>query len=470
MSSRHSWQTIAAATAILLVPLGGPARAQPAQSSDYANCQQGDDLARSIAACTRVAGDPAQSPADRALAWRFLGNDRLAGNGLEDAISAFGEAIRLDPRNAAIYASRAIASQRKGDTAAAIFDYRKAVGLDAVKIGGMADASTELKEIAGAAASAPQIGPVLTAVREGSKIRCGVSPGVPGFSAPDFEGRWTGIDADFCRALAAAIFSDPNKVDFIPLDSKDRFVALQNGEIDVLARNSAKSAEREREFGIKFGATNFYGGTGFMVRRSLKVSSAGELDGAVVCVVANSIEEKQLADYMHDHNLKYDEKSANTLREALAVDSAGRCDALFADVVALFVGRHGLAMPSDYIILPDIITSEELAPSVRQGDEQWLRIVTWTHYAMVAAAQIGLSQATVDSLRHSTDPAIQRFLGSAGPYGKVTGLNADWTYSVIKSVGNYQEIYQRNLVQPLQFEWRANALVRDGGNQQAPTD
>jgi general L-amino acid transport system substrate-binding protein len=447
----------------------GPLSAQQASPQDFANCQQNDNLAAAIAGCTRIANDPTQPAADRARAWHLVGNNQIAANALDEAIRAFGEAIKLDQRGAPIYyASRAIAELRKNDRASAIADYRKAVELDARQIGEVARSSPELNEIAQAAASAPQPSPTLAAVRARGKLRCGLIASNPGFSVRDADGRWIGLYADFCKGLAAAIFADPNRVDFITLAPKDRFSALQSPDIDVLVGHTAKLPERERQYGIKFAATNFFSGYGFLVRLTLKVASTSELDQAEVCVLEGSLEQRTLATFMHDHNLRYKEDTFGYYNELMVAFEKGSCDAVFGEIGNLRLEQRRLNEPTNYVVIHDLLPTVELAPAVRQGDEQWLRIVSWTHYATVAAAELGLKQATVEAGLQSSDPAIRRLLGANGPYGGVVGLNDDWAYHVIKAVGNYREIYYRDLVQPLNYDWGSNNLVRDGGKQQAP--
>src|SRR6266568_1112403 len=238
----------------------------------------------------------------------------------------------------------------------------------------------------------------LKTVKDRGMLSCGVSQGLPGFSSPDDKGNWTGFDVDVFRAIAAAVFNDATKVKFLPLSAKDRFTALQSGEIDVLARNSTWTSSRDASLGITFTAVNYYDGQGFMVRKSLKVNSALELNGASVCVQTGTTTELNLADYFRSNNMKYEVIAFVTADETVKAYESGRCEAFTTDVSQLYAEKLKLSNAGDHVILPEIISKEPLAPAVRRGDDQWMAVVKWVHFAMLDAEELGVSSKTVDDM------------------------------------------------------------------------
>jgi general L-amino acid transport system substrate-binding protein len=318
-----------------------------------------------------------------------------------------------------------------------------------------------------AAASSAQ---TLKKVQDRGALLCGVSQGLPGFSSPDDKGNWTGFDVDVCRAIAAAIFNDPAKVKYLPLSAKDRFTALQASEIDVLARNSTWTSSRDSALGITFTAVNYYDGQGFMVRKSLKVNSALELNGASVCTQTGTTSELNLADYFRSNNMKYEVIAFVTADETVKAYEAGRCDAFTTDVSQLYAEKLKLSNSSDHVILPEIISKEPLAPAVRHGDDQWLAIVKWVQFAMLDAEELGVSSKTVDEALKSPQPEIKRLLGTEGNYGEQLGLTKDWVVRIVKSVGNYGESFDRNVGtgSKLGIGRGLNRLWTKGGIQYAP--
>ena len=317
---------------------------------------------------------------------------------------------------------------------------------------------------------APSSAGTLDTVKQRGQLLCGSNPGLAGFGLPDDKGQWQGLDIDFCRAVAVAVFNDPTKVKFIPLNAKDRFTALQSGEVDVLARNGTWTSSRESTLGLEFPAVNYYDGQGFMVRKKLNVSSALELNGASVCVQQGTTTELNLADYFRANNLKYEGVVFASSDETLKAYDAGRCDAFTTDASGLYAERIRLGAPDEHIVLPEIISKEPLAPAVRQGDDQWLNLVKWTHFAMLTAEELGVTSKNVDEMAKSPNPDVKRLLGSEGDYGKSLGVTNDWAYNVIKKVGNYGEVFERNLGESskLKIKRGINALWSKGGLQYAP--
>jgi len=303
-------------------------------------------------------------------------------------------------------------------------------------------------------------------------VQCGVNTGLAGFAAPDASGNWSGFDVDFCRAVSAAIFGDPNKVKFTPLSAANRFPALQSGEVDVLARNTTWTINRDTALGLNFRFVNYYDGQGFMVRKSLNVKSALELSGASVCVQSGTTTELNLADYFKANNLQYNPVVFEKLDEVNAAYDSGRCDVYTTDQSGLYSLRLTLKNPDEHMILPEIISKEPLAPAVRQGDDQWFDIVSWVGYAMVNAEEFGITQANVDDMKNSPNPDIKRFLGVEADtkIGTDLGLTNDWAYNVVKNVGNYGEVFEKNIGQgsPLKIARGLNALWNKGGIQYAP--
>jgi general L-amino acid transport system substrate-binding protein len=285
----------------------------------------------------------------------------------------------------------------------------------------------------------------LKAVKERGALSCGVSQGVLGFSAQDETKEWTGIDADFCRALAAAIFDDASKVAFVALSAEDRFEALRSGKIDVLSRNSTWTMARETELELLFAGVNFYDGQGFLVRHARNVSSALELTGSKVCVQSGTTTELNVRDYFAANGMRYEAITTATAEEALAGYVEGRCDVLTADTSALHGERLKTPQPADHDILPEIISKEPLGPAVRQDDVQWFNIVKWVNFAMLDAEELGVNSETIDAALNSTNPEMKRLVGSEGTFGEQIGLTRDWAVRIIRRVGNYAEVYERNI-------------------------
>ncbi|EKS28326.1 amino acid ABC transporter substrate-binding protein [Afipia felis] len=310
----------------------------------------------------------------------------------------------------------------------------------------------------------------LKAVQERGVLSCGVSQGLPGFSAPDDTGKWSGLDVDFCRALAAVTLNDPLKVKFVPLSAKDRFTALQSGEIDVLSRNTTWSLSRDTSLGLNFTAVMYYDGQGFLVRKSLKVNSALELNGASVCVQTGTTNEQNLADYFRSNNMKYEVVAFATADETIKAYESGRCDVFTSDVSQLYAERLKLTVPDDHAVLPEIISKEPLGPVVRHGDDQWFDIVKWTLFAMVNAEELNVTQKNVGEMLKSNKPEIARLLGTDGNLGQQLGLTNDWVVRIVKAVGNYGESFDRNVGagSKLRISRGLNKLWNQGGIQYAP--
>lgn len=310
----------------------------------------------------------------------------------------------------------------------------------------------------------------LKAVQERGVLSCGVSQGLPGFSAPDDTGKWSGLDVDFCRALAAVTLNDPLKVKFVPLSAKDRFTALQSGEIDVLSRNTTWSLSRDTSLGLNFTAVMYYDGQGFLVRKSLKVNSALELNGASVCVQTGTTNEQNLADYFRSNNMKYEVVAFATADETIKAYESGRCDVFTSDVSQLYAERLKLTVPDDHAVLPEIISKEPLGPVVRHDDDQWFDIVKWTLFAMVNAEELNVTQKNVGEMLKSNKPEIARLLGTDGNLGQQLGLTNDWVVRIVKAVGNYGESFDRNVGagSKLRISRGLNKLWNQGGIQYAP--
>lgn len=310
----------------------------------------------------------------------------------------------------------------------------------------------------------------LETIKSRGVLTCGVNPGLAGFSIPDDKGVWTGLDADLCRAVAAAIFNDPSKVKYVPLTAKDRFTALQTGEIDVLARNGTWTMSREADLGLLWTGVNYYDGQGFMVRKKLNVTSALELSQASICVQQGTTTELNLADFFRANNMKYEVIAFATSNEAVKAYDAGRCDAYTTDASGLYGERLKLANAAEHVVLPEIISKEPLGPAVRQGDPVWFNLVRWTHFAMINAEELGVTKANVDEQRNSKRPETRRLLGVEGDFGKSLGLSAAWAYQIIKHVGNYGEAFERNVGtgSRLKIDRGVNKLWNKGGIQYAP--
>jgi general L-amino acid transport system substrate-binding protein len=307
----------------------------------------------------------------------------------------------------------------------------------------------------------------LNTIKQRGQLICGSNTGLAGFGLPDAQGSWTGLDIDFCRAIAAAIFDDPNKVRFVPLNASVRFTALQSGEVDVLARNTTATMSRDTQLGLDFPTINYYDGQGFLVRKKLGVSSAKELNGASVCTQQGTTTELNLADYFRGNNMKYEVVAFQTSDETVQAYNAGRCDAFTTDASGLYAERLRTANPDDHIVLPEIISKEPLGPAVRHGDNQWGDIVKWVHMAQINAEELGVTKANVDQMKGSQNPEIKRLLGAEGKFGEAIGLTNDWAYRVVKHVGNYGEIFEKNVGEGsrLKIKRGQNALWTKGGLQ-----
>jgi general L-amino acid transport system substrate-binding protein len=308
----------------------------------------------------------------------------------------------------------------------------------------------------------------LKTVRDRGSLLCGVSQGLPGFSNPDDKGNWTGLDVDFCRAIAAAIFNDPAKVKYTPLSSRDRFEPLRSGEIDLLSRNTTWTSSRDALF--NFVGVVYYDGQGFMVRKALKVNSALELNGASVCTQTGTSTELNLADYFRANNMKYEVVAFGTSDETIKAYESGRCDVFTTDVSQLYSVKLKLSSSNDHVILPEVISKEPLGPLVRHGDDQWFDVVKWVLFAMLNAEELGVSSKTIDEALKSKQPEIRRLLGLEGTYGEQLGLTKDWVVRIVRHVGNYGEIFDRNVgtTSKLGISRGLNRLWTKGGIQYAP--
>lgn len=311
----------------------------------------------------------------------------------------------------------------------------------------------------------------LSNVKSKGFLQCGVNVALAGFSASDDKGQWTGLDVDFCRAVAAAVFGDPSKVKFTGLTAKDRFTALQSGEIDILSRNTSWTVSRDTSLGISFVGVMYYDGQGFMIdaRKLPDVKSVKQLSGAAICVAAGTTTELNLADYFKANKIDYTPVVFDTLEETTAAYNAGRCDAFTNDQSGLYAARLHTSSPKDFVILPEIISKEPLGPAVRQGDAKWLNIVKWTYFALLDAEEAGITRSNVDEMKGSSNPDIKRMLGTeAGTrIGTDLGLPNDWVVNIVKATGNYGEMFERNLGSgsPLKISRGVNALWTKGGIQ-----
>ena len=301
-------------------------------------------------------------------------------------------------------------------------------------------------------------------------ISVGVNEGLFGFSKPDEKGVWGGLDVDTARAISVAIFGSPDKIKFIPLTAKTRFTALQSGEIDVLTRNATQTLTRESSLGLNFAHVNYYDGQGFLVPKKLGVKSAKELDGATICVLPGTTTELNAADFFRANKMTMKPVVIESTPELAKAFFAGRCDSLTSDASQLAGTRAVAPNPDDYVILPEIISREPLAPAVRHGDDQWFDIVNFATMAMMEAEYLGISSKNVDDMLKSGDPQIQRFLGVSPGNGEALGLDEKWAYNIVKMVGNYAEVFERNVGvnTPLKIERGLNALWTKGGIMYTP--
>ncbi len=317
-------------------------------------------------------------------------------------------------------------------------------------------------------ASAQSTTDTLAAIRARGQLVCGVAINSAGFALPDSRGEMRGLDADTCRAVAAAIFGDATKVRFVPNTSVQRFPMLQSGELDILARNTTWTLARETQLGLAFAGINFYDGQGFMVRRNSGVTSARQLDGATVCVQPGTTTELNLTDYFRSNNMRFTPVVIENVEEIRSAFVSGRCDAYTNDASSLASFRATQQNPNDFLLLPEIISKEPLGPVVRKGDWRFFDIVRWTLFAQIAAEELGVTSANVEELaRTSTNPDIQRLLGRTGDLGQSMGLPNDWVVKIIRQVGNYGEMYERNIT-PIGIPRGVNRLWNQGGLQYAP--
>lgn len=310
----------------------------------------------------------------------------------------------------------------------------------------------------------------LQEVQRRGELLCGVSTGIPGFSNPDENGTWAGFDVDLCRAVAAATLGDASKVKVIPLAAKERLTAVQSGEVDMLSSNATWTLTRDTALGLHFAGINYYDGQGFMTLKNLGAKSALELNGLTICIQSGTTTALNLADYFKENNMTYNPIAFDTSDQTVRAFKAGRCDVLTSDQSQLYALRIKLENPEDAVVLPEVISKEPLGPVVRQGDDAWLNIVKWTLFAMINAEENEVTTANVDEMEKSTNPKVLRLLGMEGVKGKGLGLNDDWAYQVIKQVGNYGEVFERNVGResPLKIDRGLNALWNKGGILYAP--
>jgi len=315
-------------------------------------------------------------------------------------------------------------------------------------------------------------GKTLDTIKQRDQLVCGVNTALAGFSASDSQGNWAGFDVDFCRAIAAAILGDAKKVKWVPLNASQRFTALQSGETDVLSRNTTWTLTRDASLGLSFTGVTYYDGQGFMVPTKSKITSAKQLKGATVCVQSGTTTEKNLNDYSKSNNLAMKPVVFETFEASVKAFFAGRCQAYTTDASGMASIRNKEASkPDDYVILPELISKEPLGPAVRRGDDEFFAIVKWVVFALIEAEEYGIAQGNVDGMRaSSTDPVVQRILGTSEDTGKLLGLDKDWAYRAIKAVGNYGEIFERNVgpKSPLKLPRGANNLWNKGGLMYAP--
>ena len=318
--------------------------------------------------------------------------------------------------------------------------------------------------------TSPVVAQTLKAVTDRGALNCGVSEGLYGFSARDDKGDWSGFDVDLCRALAAAIFNDTNKVKYTPLAASHRFEALQSGSIDVLSRNTTWTMSREVELGLIFAATDYYDGQGFLVRKAMNKESALDLDGVKVCVQTGTTTEQNLVDYFRTNNMKYEVIGSVAAEGAIKGYESGLCNVLTSDISQLFAIRLLLSKPDDHVILPDVISKEPLGPAVRQGDMQWFNIVRWVQFAMINAEELGVTSKNINEALKSEKPDVKRLVGTEGDYGERIGLTKDWAARVITLVGNYGEVFERTVGvgSTLGIPRGINQLWSKGGIQYAP--
>jgi general L-amino acid transport system substrate-binding protein len=310
----------------------------------------------------------------------------------------------------------------------------------------------------------------LDKIKQRGAVICGTSQGVPGFSMPDDKGKWSGFDTDFCRALAAVIFDDPEKAQYVSLSSKDRLIALQSGTIDVLARTTTWTSSRDTGQGVQFTAVNFYDGQGFLVKKSSGIKAGKDLNGATVCVSSGTTNELNLADFARTNSIKINVATYSDTNETGKAYEAGRCDAYTTDRSQLAANRLKFKDPSEHVLLPDVISKEPLGAWVRKGDDQWFTLVRWTLFAMLNAEELGITQANLGEMMKSTNPEIRRLLGTEGNAGEQLGVSKDWAVRILKHVGNYGESFERHLgpKSRVGLDRGPNRLWTQGGLQYAP--
>ena len=328
--------------------------------------------------------------------------------------------------------------------------------------------ATLLAAVALLAPSFAWAGTTLDSIKQRGALRCGVNTGLIGFSTPDGQGKWHGLDVDFCRAVAAALLGDPNKVQFVPTNTQNRFTVLQSGEVDILSRNTTWTASRDSTLGAVFAGTIFYDGQGFMVKKSANVKSATQLNGATICVQPGTTTELNLSDYFRTKKMNFRPVVVNELQQVEQAFFSGRCDVFTTDISGLAATRLKAPNKDEYVILPEAISKEPLGPLVRRGDWEYFTIVKWVLAGLIEAEEYGITSSNVDKLKtESKDPPIQRLVGTSGDIGKGLGLDNDWLVRALKAVGNYGEMYQRN-IGPIGIARGLNAQWRDGGLMYAP--
>ena len=330
-----------------------------------------------------------------------------------------------------------------------------------------AQAQPAARPPAAPAAPAAVAASTLDAVRARGTLICGVNTGLAGFAQPDSQGAWRGFDVDFCRAVSSAIFGDPSKVRYVPLTAQSRFTALQSGEIDMMSRNTTWTMSRDTSLGFDFGIITFFDGQGFMVKTSAGVKNARELDGATICVQPGTTTEQNLTDWARANNVRFTPVVIERLEELVGAYVAGRCDAYTTDVSGLAATRSAQSQPNDHLILPEVISKEPLGPAVRHGDQRFADIMHWVHYAMLTAEELGVTSRNVDQMTGDPRPDVQRLIGRSGDLGQMLTLQPNWAVNVIKQVGNYGEVFERNLT-PIGIQRGPNALWTQGGLQYAP--
>ena len=333
-------------------------------------------------------------------------------------------------------------------------------------------AAALLATVAATAAGTAQAGKTLEAIQQRGQLVCGVNPSLPGFAAADSQGRWAGLDVDVCKAVAAAVLKDANKVTWVPLNAAQRFAALQAGEVDVLSRNTTWTLTRDASLGLHFTGVTYYDGQGFMAPKKLKLTSARQLKGATVCVQSGTTTEKNLTDFSKAAGLNIKPVVFETQEATNKAYFSGRCQAYTTDASALAAVRNKESgNPADHVILPELISKEPLGPVVRRGDDEWFAIVKWVVFVLIEAEEHGITQANVDRLKaDSKDPVVQRILGTSEDTGRLLGLDRDWAYRAIRAVGHYGEVFERNVgpKSDLQLPRGANQLWSKGGFLYAP--